>query len=164
MSTTRQLLLDSNNPVAALINSDFQPSGSPLASNGVILAATAFSNKQADSAGLGYAYCRAVLGLGGPSSAWTAGSAMYVWFLTEDDGANYATAAATSGTSSTPPCSRAPDLIFPLENNTSAQIITAEGAVPNCAVQKALLWNNGGQAVKATGDTLNLYFYTDQNN
>jgi hypothetical protein len=158
MATTRQLLLDANNPVAVLTNTDL----ASLASNGIVLAAAAFSNVQADGKGLGYAYCRAKLGLGAPGTAWTAGSAMYVWFETADDGTNYATSNATSGTSTTPPCARAPDLIFPLENNTSAQIITAEGVVPNCALIKALIWNNGGQALNAAGNTLGLFMYTDQ--
>ena len=162
MSTTRQLLLNTNNPIVAGNNTDL----ASLASNGVVLCASAgaFSNVKGDAAGQGYPYCRAVLHLGAPGSAWTTGTAWYVWFLTEDDGSNYATAAATSGTSSTPPCSRAPDLIFPVENNTSAQVVTAECAVPDCAAIKTLVWNNAGQTSAASGNALDLYFYTDQLN
>jgi hypothetical protein len=162
MSTTRQLLQDSNNPVHALTNTNL----ASLTSTNTVLG-SAFSNVQADGAGLGYAYCRARLTLGAPGTTWTAGSAMYVWFLTELDGSNYETTLVASGTTSAnPPVARAPDLIIPLDSpaTPAATVRDVECAVPNCAAIKAFFWNNGGQTIAATGNLLDLYFYTDQQN
>lgn len=157
MSTTLQELLNANNPISALtteLNS--------LANNGVALSGTVVSNKQGDSAGLGYPYCRAKLALG--SAAFGTSAAVFGWWMSADDGTNYETSLQTSGTTTTPPVARNPDFVWGIDNVTQASLRVVEGRVPNCANNKLLLWNRTGVALAASGNSLNIYFYTDQLN
>lgn len=161
MTTTLQELLNSNNPILA-ISTDLNS----LASGGVVLSTlTALSNVQADSQGLGYPEVKGKLSLA--SAAFVSPAAVYGWLLQADDGTNYET--FVSGTSTTtPPVARAADFIWSVETPGTAQACikdawAAQGAVI-CAKIKLLVWNMTGVALASSGNTVNLYYSTDQMN
>lgn len=161
MSTTRQELLNANNPQRADGTTDLNS----LANGGVVLCAptSALSNVQGDSKGLGYPEVKGKLSLA--SAAFVAPAAVYGWLLQADDGTNYET--YVSGTStSTPPVARAPDFTWAVEGATQACIKDAWAAqgAPICATLKLLIWNMTGVALAASGNSINLYFSTDQFN
>lgn len=158
MSTIRQGLLNTNNPIAAVtteLNS--------LASNGVVLSNTVVSNIQGDTHGLGYPRVKGQLKLG--SAAYTGGS-IFVWFLlSRNSGTSYDSYVSTTPTT-TAPSSKVPDLIFTPDAVTAVfqrEIYAAFGA-PICDHIKCLIWNNSGIALPSSGNSFNLYFETDEFN
>lgn len=152
-----QEFLNSNNPQRADATSDLNS----LASGGVALCTNVLSNVQADGKGQGFPECKGKLSLA--SAAFAANAAVYGWLLQADDGTNYES--YISGTSTTtPPVARPPDFIWPVNNQTAAQIVTAWAAqgAPICAAMKLLVWNMTGVALAASGNSVNLYFNTDE--
>lgn len=160
MATTRQALLNANNPQRADSSTSELNS---LVNGGVVESAIVLSNVQGDSKGLGYPEVMGKLALG--SAAFGANAAVFGWLLTANDGTNYETFA--SGTSTTtPPMARDPDFIWPIENVTQAAIksvFAARGAII-CATQKMLFWNMTGVTLAASGNSCNLYYLTDEFN
>lgn len=139
-----------------------------LANNGVVVSAVVFSNIIGDAQGQGSDLCEAALNLGAVSvGAFAATAALYVWFLEKKDGANFETPFVSSGTTTTPPMGRAPDVIISgmaNVNNAALTNLKAYGDLPICAAEKALIWNQTGQALAATGNSLFVYPQTDQFN
>lgn len=158
MATTLQELLNANNPIRADSGTDLDS----MASGGVVLCTPVLSNVQGDAAGLGYPVIKAKLSLS--SAAFGANAAIYGWLLCADDATNYEY--YKSGTSTTTaPVARAPDFTWPLYNVNAAQIIDAYAVrgAPICAHMKMLVWAMGGVTL-GTGNTINLYYQTDQGN
>lgn len=93
------------------------------------------------------------------ASAFTAGTAMYVWFLLAVDGTNY-----EDGAAGVQP-GRSPDLIFPVRAVSTQQRIAANGGFPlllPATKFKCLFLNSGGQALTNT-DAENILSYRPVN-
>lgn len=165
MSSTLSELLNTNNPQRAdssSANTDINVTGG-LANGSVVLCSVVLSNIQGDSKGLGYPEVKGKLTLA--SAAFTSPAAAYGWLLQADDGTNYET--FTSGTSTTtPPAARPPDFIWAVEGTTQQCIKDAWAAqgAPICATMKLLVWNLTGATWASSGNSVNLYFSTDQYN
>lgn len=163
MSTTRQRL----QRAAIQIDSATSELDS-LASNGCKVSAVTFSNVIGDSQGQGSDLCEVAMNLGAVSAgAFTATAAIYVWFLQKKDGTNFESAYQTTGTTTTPPVGRPADLTITDMANVSDKALTnlkAYGDLPICASIEALFWNQTGQALAATGNSVYIYPQTDQFN
>lgn len=163
MSTTRQRLQ------RAAIQLDSATSElNSLANNGVVVSVVTFSNVIGDSQGQGSDLCEAALNLGAVSAgAFSATAALYVWLLEEKDGSNFETPYQSSGTTTTAPLGRAADLIISgMANvsNVALKNLKAYGDLPICGTIKALIWNQTGQALAASSNSLFIYPQTDQFN
>ena len=159
MSSTRQGLLNANNPQRADGTTDLNS----LASNGVKLCTVTLSNVQADGKGLGYPEVKGKLTLA--SAAFTQSPYIYGWLLQADDGTNYETY-NTGATATTPPCARPPDFTWAVDAVTQACIRDSWAAfgAPICANMQLLIWNQTGVQLAASGNSVNLYYSTDQFN
>jgi hypothetical protein len=108
----------------------------------------------APTANLG-GYLRAFLELvlAAPTGAFAANSAIYLWFLKSIDGSNF------EDTTVTP---RPPDVIVPIEANSSAQRITMDVKLPQ-GVWKLMAENVQGsstQALASSGNKVTIQPYT----
>lgn len=154
-----QEFLNANNPQRADASSDLNS----LANGGSVTCTNVLSNVQADGKGQGFPEVKAKLSLAALTPV--APAAVYGWLICADDGSNYETTVTSSTT--VPPLARPPDFIWSIGVATStAQIVDAwatQGA-PICATMKLVVWNVAGVALASSGNSVNLYFNTDEIN
>ena len=153
MATTEKYLLGA---VATLMGAELNALASSAALSAGAIASTLYDNTQGAGGGDGFASGDLELSIGALAAAAAAGSAAFVWFLRDPDGSNF-----EDGSASVVPA-RAPDAIIPLRAVAVAQRVTVPAVAAPAGQFKALLGQNTGQALAATGNTLKWRPFTRQ--
>jgi hypothetical protein len=149
MATSEKLALGTQSTLITL--------AATLASNAYLAAGAAYNNVQAGGGGDGYPRARLTLNATF-GAAPTVPSAVYIWFLTSEDGG---TSYELGGTGATLAPARLPDLVIPLIATTSAQQLSGDCALPD-GLFVPYIQNAGSGQNLPIGATLKILPYTRQ--